>query len=119
VAVKTVDQQVLQQLHRLRTQWQRAYKARINSLRGMLREFGIDIPVGLARGLAAIREALELADNGLPDALRPFIASVLAEIDGSMQPFRNKGTGPVIKEPDRCRFSRFRGLTIDVRGFMD
>jgi transposase len=85
VAVKTVDQQVLQQLHRLRTQWQRAYKARINSLRGMLREFGIDIPVGLARGLAAIREALELADNGLPDALRPFIASVLAEIDGSMQ----------------------------------
>jgi transposase len=85
VAVKTVDQQVLQQLHRLRTQWQRAYKARINGLRGMLREFGIDIPVGLVRGLAAIRRALELADTGLPDALRPFIASVLAEIDGHKQ----------------------------------
>lgn len=85
VAVKTVDQQVLQQLHRLRTQWQRTYKARINSLRGMLREFGIDIPVGLVRGVAAIREALELADNGLPDALRPFIGSVLTEVDDFQQ----------------------------------
>lgn len=77
VAVKTVDQQVLMQLHRLRAQWQRAYKARINSLRGMLREFGIDVPIGLVRGMAAIREVLELADNGVPDALRPFISSVL------------------------------------------
>lgn len=85
VAVKTIDQQVLQQLHRLRTQWQRAYKARINGLRGMLREFGIDIPVGLVRGLTAIRRALELTDSGLPEALRPFIASVLAEIDGHTQ----------------------------------
>ena len=56
VAVKCVEQQVLQQLHRLRTQWQGGRRARINSLRGMLREFGIDIPVGAVRGVAAIRE---------------------------------------------------------------
>jgi len=81
VAVKCVEQQVLQQLHRLRTQWQGGRRARINSLRGMLREFGIDIPVGAVRGVAAIREALEAADNGLPDALRPFIAQLLMEIE--------------------------------------
>ena len=81
VAVKTIEQQVLQQLHRLRTQWLDARTARINALRGMLREFGIDIPVGAVRGLAAIREALELADNGLPDALRAFIGQVLQEIE--------------------------------------
>jgi transposase len=81
VAVKSLDQQVLQQLHRLRTQWQAARTARINGLRGMLREFGIDIPVGAVRGLASIREALEAADNGLPDAMRPFIAQVLGEIE--------------------------------------
>jgi transposase len=81
VAVKSVEQQVLQQLHRLRTQWQGGRRARINSLRGMLREFGIDIPVGAVRGVAAIREVLEVADNGLPDALRPFIAQLLMEIE--------------------------------------
>jgi transposase len=80
VALKSVEQQVLQQLHRLRTQWQGARKARINSLRGLLREFGIDVPVGATRGIAAIREALEAADNGVPDALRPFIGQVLEEI---------------------------------------
>jgi len=81
VAIKSVEQQVLQQLHRLRTQWLEARKARICGLRGMLREFGIDIPVGATRGLAAIREALEIADNGVPDALRPYIGDVLREID--------------------------------------
>jgi transposase len=80
VALKSVEQQVLQQLHRLRSQWQAGRTARINSLRGMLREFGIDIPQGATRGIAAIREALECADNGLPDALRPFVEQVLAEI---------------------------------------
>jgi transposase len=80
VAVKSVEQQVLQQLHRLRTQWQDARKARICSLRGMLREFGIDIPLGATRGIAAIREALEIADNGVPDALRPYVCEVLKEI---------------------------------------
>lgn len=81
VAIKTVDQQVLQQLHRFRTRWVEGRTARINGLRGALREFGIDIPKGAERGLAAIREALELADNGLPDALRPLIEQVLEEIE--------------------------------------
>lgn len=81
VAIKSVDQQILQQLHRLRTQWQDARKARICSLRGMLREFGVDVPVGASRGIATIREALVIADNGVPDALRPYIGDVLKEID--------------------------------------
>ena len=81
VEVKSVAQQVLQQLHRVRTQWQAARVARINALRGMLREFGIDVPVGAVRGIATIREALETGDNGLPDALRPVIAQLLREID--------------------------------------
>ena len=72
--MKSVEQQVLQQLNRMRTQWQAARVARINALRGMLREFGIDVPVGAVRGIATIREVLEAGNNGLPDALRPVIA---------------------------------------------
>jgi transposase len=89
VPIKSVEQQVLQQLHRLRTQWQGGRTARINALRGMLREFSIDIPKGAERGIAAIREALEIADNGLADALRPFIAQVLKEIEDLEQQVKN------------------------------
>lgn len=80
VPVKSVEQQQLQQLHRLREQLKHTRTTRINLLRGMLREFGIVIPVGLARGRQAVCAALELADNGLPDLLRPLIAETLQEI---------------------------------------
>jgi transposase len=89
VALKTVDQQVLQQLHRFRSRWVQGRTSRINGLRGSLREFGIDIPKGAAAGLAAIREALEIPDNGLPDALRPLIQQVLKEIEELGEQIKN------------------------------
>ncbi|MGH8252366.1 MAG: IS110 family transposase [Steroidobacteraceae bacterium] len=79
VPVKSIEQQLIQQLHRLRSQWMRTRTARINGLRGILREFGIVIARGAQRGLAEIRAAL--ADNALPDALRPAVAELLTEID--------------------------------------
>lgn len=85
VPIKTVDQQQILLLHRLREHYKHTRVARINLLRGCLREVGIDIPKGVARGLAAMREALALGDNGLPDALRPFIAEGLAEITALKQ----------------------------------
>jgi transposase len=80
VPAKTVEQQQLQHLHRMREQLKSTRTQRINLLRGLLREFGIPVPVGLARGRAAVREALEYADNGLPHPLRPAIAETLQEI---------------------------------------
>jgi transposase len=80
VPIKAIEQQQVQQLHRVREQLQSTRTRRINLLRGMLREFGIAVPVGLARGRTAVREALEIADNGLPDLLRPMIAETLQEI---------------------------------------
>src|SRR5690606_30000935 len=67
VPIKTVDQQQILQLHRLREQYKQMRTARINLLRGCLREFGIPLPKGVSRGLAGMREALASADNGLPD----------------------------------------------------
>lgn len=80
VPVKTVDQQQLQHLHRLREHYKRMRTARINVLRGCLREFGIAVPTGLARGVAAMRAALECGDNGLPDGMRPWVAQGLTDI---------------------------------------
>lgn len=50
-------------------------------MRGMLREYGIDVPVGIQRGKAAAREALELADNEISNAIRPCIQNLLQEVD--------------------------------------
>ena len=46
VPVKTVEQQTLQAIHRVRTQWQTARVARLNAIRGLLAEHGHAIPVG-------------------------------------------------------------------------
>ena len=80
VPVKTIDQQQILQLHRMREQYKRMRVARINALRGCLREFGLAIPKGVNRGLPAMRRALADADNGLPDALRPWIAQGLEDV---------------------------------------
>jgi transposase len=80
VPIKTVDQQLVLQLHRVREQLKATRVARINGLRGMLREFGFSIAQGATQGLRQVHEALEDAENGLPDALRPAIGELLEEI---------------------------------------
>ena len=49
VPVKTVGQQVLTTLHRLRSGWMTERTARLNALRGLLRELGVFIPLARVR----------------------------------------------------------------------
>jgi len=80
VPVKSIEQQAIQQLHRLRAQCLGTRTARINWLRGALREFGISIPVGARRGISAVRQALAAAEPAVPTLLRPGIEDTLAEL---------------------------------------
>jgi len=80
VPVKTVGQQTLQALHRVRTQWQAARTARINVVRGLLREQGLPVPVGARTVLARVAGILEDAEIALPDLLRHTVALVVDEI---------------------------------------
>jgi transposase len=82
VPVKTVEQQTLQALHRVRTQWQAARTARINVVRGLLREQGLPVPVGARTVLARVAAILEDAEVALPDLLRHTVALVVDEIRG-------------------------------------
>ena len=68
--VKTVEQQALQAVHRVRTQWQTARVARINATRGLLREHGHAIPVGARTVLRRVTAILEDAHAELPGMLR-------------------------------------------------
>ena len=54
VPVKSVAQQVITSLHRFRSGWMAERTARLNTLRGLLRELGVFIPVGAREVVPAV-----------------------------------------------------------------
>lgn len=80
VPAKSVFQQTLGSLHRIRAGSVHRKTAVINSARGLLREFGIMMPGGARKFVERLR--LVVADDELeiPDALRPFLAAKCEEI---------------------------------------
>ena len=80
VPIKSVEHQQIQALHRVRAQWVQTRCSRINTLRGVLREFGIVIPLGPSMAKARVAEALEDAENELPLGFRSSLAEMLDEI---------------------------------------
>lgn len=66
VPVKSVDQQALQGLHRIRSQWVDTRRPRICVARGLLSEFGVHLPAGTAGIVARLREALASASSPPP-----------------------------------------------------
>jgi transposase len=80
VPIKSVSQQVLTSLHRMRQGWMAERTARLNALRGLLRELGVFIPVGAENVVPAVWALIEDADSEVPDALRSVFAEACQEI---------------------------------------
>ena len=80
VPVKTVEAQQIQSLHRLRSQWMSTRQRYVNTLRGILREFGFAIPLGVNIAREQIGVALADPDSEVPQALRTALAEMLQEI---------------------------------------
>lgn len=80
VPVKSVSQQALTALHRFRAGWMKERTARLNALRGLLRELGIFIPMGAREVIPAVWAQLEDADSEIPAALRSVFAEACQEI---------------------------------------
>jgi len=59
VPVKSLDQQAVSALHRVRSGYLQTRTARINAVRGHLREVGVTIPSGASRVVPMARTALE------------------------------------------------------------
>jgi len=76
--------QVLSALHRLRSAWMAERTARLNTLRGLLREMGVVIPVGAQHVVPQARQVIEDADSALPVAVRPLLGEACDEI-GALQ----------------------------------
>jgi len=80
VPVKSETQQALAALHRLRSTWVATRTARLNAVRGLLREFGVVIPVGASHVVPALWALLEEPASAVPGLLRPALAEVAREV---------------------------------------
>jgi transposase len=80
VPVKSETQQALAALHRLRSMWLATRTARINTVRGLLREFGVVIPTGARQVVPHVWAQLEDADGLVPSLLRSALAEAVREI---------------------------------------
>jgi transposase len=80
VPVKSEDQQGLQGLHRVRSAWMATRTDRLNTVRGLLREFGLALPQGPAAVLERAPALLAEGDSPIPPTLRPALAEPIAEI---------------------------------------
>ena len=67
-------------LHRIRTTWLRTHTARLNTLRGLLREFGITIPVGPRHVVPRVMALIADADSPVPMSLRTPLAELCDEV---------------------------------------
>jgi len=80
VRIKSVEQQALQGLHRIRSLWMSNRTARINALRGFCREFGLTVPQGARTGVEAISRALADPHSAVPMLVRGSMKLLVEEI---------------------------------------
>jgi transposase len=88
VPIKTTDAQALLALHRARQGFVKARTAQANQIRGLLGEFGIVLPQGIARLHERIPRMLEDAENELVPLMRTLLERLhrqLRALDGQVR----------------------------------
>jgi transposase len=80
VRIKTVEQQALQGLHRIRSLWMSTRTSRINALRGFCREFGLAVPTGARTGVEVMSRTLADPNSAIPILIRASMKLLIEEI---------------------------------------
>lgn len=79
VGVKTVEQQDLQALHRVRERLIKARTALVNEVRGLLAEYGIVVPKGISAMRSGLCEHIEPQAQRLSQSMRQLLHELLEE----------------------------------------
>lgn len=80
VSAKTIEQQDIQSLHRIRTNLIQNRTALANQMRGLLAEYGVTIPQGISNIRNKISGILEDAENDLTMLTREIIADLYEQL---------------------------------------
>jgi transposase len=79
VTIKTVEQQDVQAVHRIRAGLMDQRKAKANQIRGLISEYGLVAPREISHLRAAIPEWLEDAENGLTSLFRKILNGIWSD----------------------------------------
>ncbi len=93
VPIKSIEQQAILSVHRVRQGFVKARTAQANQIRGLLGEFGLVIPQGIINVVKRVPELLDDAANELPLAFRQLIerlAQHLKELDRQVKEFEKR-----------------------------
>ena len=93
VSIKSVEQQAILSVHRVRQGFVKARTAQANQIRGLLGEFGLVIPQGICNVTKRVPELLEDASNELPAPFRHLIERLtehLKELDRQVKEFEKE-----------------------------
>jgi len=82
VAIKSVEQQAVLALHRVRQGFVKSRTAQANQIRGLLSEYGLVIPQGIAHIAKRVPALIEDASNELPGAFRVLVDRLLEHLKG-------------------------------------
>jgi transposase len=93
VPIKSIEQQAILSVHRVRQGCVKARTAQANQIRGLLGEFGLVIPQGIINVTKRVPELLEDASNDLPAPFRHLIDRLtqhLKEFDRQVKEFEKE-----------------------------
>jgi transposase len=80
VPIKNIEQQSVLSLHRVRQGFVKARTAQANQIRGLLGEFGLVVPQGIAYITQRVPQLIEDASNELPGSFRLLIDRLLEHL---------------------------------------
>ncbi|WP_116369217.1 IS110 family transposase [Parahaliea mediterranea] len=80
VALKSIEQQDIQAIHRVRSEVVKQRTAKANQIRGLVGEYGLIAPQGIHALRAALPCWLEDAENGLSDRFRRLLARLADDL---------------------------------------
>jgi transposase len=80
VTVKSVEQQDIQAMHRVREELKAHRNAKANQIRGLVAEYGLVAPKGMLALRRTIPEWLEDAENGLTDSFRSLLHGLWSDL---------------------------------------
>lgn len=81
VPIKNIEQQAVLALYRVRQSFVKARTAQANQIRGLLAEFGLIIPQGIAHIAKRTPELIEDARNELPGSFRSLVQRLLEHLN--------------------------------------
>ncbi|WP_445145868.1 IS110 family transposase [Dyella sp. Tek66A03] len=113
VPIKTVEQQDIQAVHRIRTRLVDDRTAKGNQIRGLVAEYGLVAPKELSSLRQAIPCWLERADNGLSARFRHLLHDLwqdLLTLDARVMELEDEIRALAKSDPDAVRLQQLRGV---------